>query len=157
MSKPAPVLALAALLASAVARAQAPPPSVEPPRSEACREADATLGKAKELLARKEVEGALEAVEAAKRGCPAPTAEYFLVHGDALAGLKRWNDAVMQYHEALRMKPDFAEAANALARVFYLSRRYEQAKAVLRNAESAGATVDPDLKKAVEEKLAKPK
>jgi len=159
MRRAAPVLALALALASAAATAQEPAsaPKAEAARPEACREADASLGKAKEFLARKDDEGALAAIEAAKKGCPEPTAEYFLVHGDVLAGLKRWNDAVMQYHEALRIKPACGDAANALARVFYLSRRYEQAKVVLRNAEAAGATVDAELKKAVEAKLEKPK
>jgi tetratricopeptide (TPR) repeat protein len=156
MRKPAPLLALAVLLASPAAGAQAPA-ATPPPRPEACREADAGLANARELLARKDDDGALAAIEAAKKGCPEPTAEYFLVHGDVLVGLKRWNDAVMQYHEALRIRPGYADAANALARVFYLSRRYEQAKVVLRNAEAAGARVDAELRKAIEEKLATPK
>lgn len=155
MRNPAPAFALAALLVASGAFAEESA-SAGTARPEACREADASVAKARELLAKKDGEAALEAIGAAKKACPEPTAEYFLVHGDVLVGLKRWNDAVMQYHEALRLKPGYGEAANALARVFYLSRRYEQAKVVLRKAEAAGAKVDTELRKAIEEKLARP-
>jgi len=150
----APALALACAAAFAATAREAERP---PARPSACREADATLAKARDLLAKKDYPAALAAVEAAKRGCPEPTSEYWRVHGDVLAGTKSWNDAVMQYHEALRRAPGCAEAANGLAGVFYVSRRYEQARVVLRNAEAAGAAVDAELKRAVEEKLAKPK
>lgn len=153
MRKLAPVVALACAAAlGAPARGAERPPS----RPEACREADATLAKARDLVAKKDYPAALAAVEAAKKGCPEPTSEYFRVHGDVLSGTKSWNDAVMQYHEALRLEPASAGAANGLARVFFVARRYEQARAVLRNAEAAGALVDGELKRAVEEKLAKP-
>lgn len=159
MRKPVPFLALAALLASAAAYAGKPAPArgVGPERSDGCREADAAALRARQLLAKDDDEGALEAVEAAKKACADPSAESFVVHGEVLVRMKRWNDAVMQYHEALRRAPGNAEAANGLAGVFYVSRRYEQARAVLRNAEAAGAAVDAELKKAVEEKLARPK
>lgn len=152
MRKTAPALALAALLACGAAPARG-----ETVRPEACREADAALVRARQLLAKADDGGALAAIEAAEKACPEPTAEYFVVHGEALVRLKRWNDAVMQFHEALRLAPASAEAANALARVFYVTRRYEQAKAVLRNAEAAGATVDAELKRAIEERLARSK
>ena len=153
MRKLAPVLALALAAGfPAPARDAERPPA----RSEACREADAAVARARELLAKKDYPAALASVEAAKKGCPEPTSEYFRVHGDVLAGTKSSNDAVMQYHEALRLEPASAGAANGLARVFFVSRRYEQARAVLRNAEAAGAAVDAELKRAIEEKLAKP-
>lgn len=156
MRTTASALTLAALLACGVARA-GDAPKGDAARPAACREADAAVAGARQLLAKADDEGALAAVEAAERSCPEPTAEYYVVNAEALVRLKRWNDAVMRFHEALRLAPANAEAANGLAGVFYLSRRYEQARAVLRNAEGAGATVDAELKRAVEEKLAKPR
>lgn len=155
MRTTAAALALTTLaFASGPAVAQSPPPADVTARAEECREADTALGKAKRFLEKRDDAAALAAIEAAKNACPRPTSEYFVVHGRALARTKSWNDAVMQFHEALRLEPGSADAANGLAEVFFVSRRYEQARVVLRNAEAAGAKVDAELKKSIEEKLA---
>jgi len=83
--------------------------------------------------------------------------EYRFIHGNALLRLKRLEEAAAQYDLALARRPGYAEAANNLASVYYSARQYARAKAVVEKAEAAGAVLNPELKKAIEEGLAKPR
>jgi Tfp pilus assembly protein PilF len=84
-------------------------------------------------------------------------AEYYFIHGNALLRLKRLDEAVAQYGLALERRPAYAEAANNLASIYYSARQYATAKAAVEKAEAAGAVLNPELKKAIEEGLAQPK
>jgi tetratricopeptide (TPR) repeat protein len=49
-----------------------------------------------------------------RSGESAPTAEQYLAFGDARWSIGDWDGAIAQYLEALRLKPDYAEAHNIL-------------------------------------------
>lgn len=99
---------------------------------------------------KREIERILQ--ETPATGAPLP-AEYRYVHGNILLKLKRPGEAAAEYGEALRLKPGTSEAANNLASLLYGARRYAEARSVLQSAESAGATLNPELKLAVEKAL----
>ena len=82
-------------------------------------------------------------------------AEYDFLHGNVLMRLGRYDVAVAQYGEALRKKPAYVEAANNLASVHHGKRQYGKALEVVQKAETAGARLNPELKRAIEEGLAK--
>lgn len=94
--------------------------------------------------------------EAPAVDAPVP-AEYFFLHGNVLLRTKRYDEAVVQYDEALKRNPAYADAANNLASLWYSARQYGKAKAVVEKAEAAGAVLNPELKKAIEDGLGKPK
>jgi serine/threonine-protein kinase len=56
------------------------------------------------------------------------------IRGNALSGLGRYPEAEAAYHEAIRLKPDFAEAHNNLGIVLVDQRRYPEAEAAYREA-----------------------
>jgi len=84
-------------------------------------------------------------------------AEYFFIHGNILLRTQKYPEAAAQYDEALKRKPDYGDAANNLASLYYSARQYDKALAVVEKAEKNGATVNPELKKAIQNDLAKPK
>jgi tetratricopeptide (TPR) repeat protein len=80
-------------------------------------------------------------------------AEYFFFHGNVLLRLQQYTEAAAQYDEALKINPGYADAANNLASLYYSAHQYEQALAILKRVEAKGATVNPELKKAIQDAL----
>ncbi len=84
-------------------------------------------------------------------------AEYAFVHGNVLLRLQRRDEAAARYEEALRIRPSYSEAANNLAALYLGAGRYEKALEVVSRAESAGSTVNPEMKKAISSALDQPR
>lgn len=84
-------------------------------------------------------------------------AEYAFFHGNVLLRMKRLDEATVRYEEALRVRPSYSEAANNLAALYVGAGRYEQALEVVSRAESAGATVNPEMKRAIASALQQPR
>jgi tetratricopeptide (TPR) repeat protein len=80
-------------------------------------------------------------------------ADYYFFHGNILLRLNRLDDAAAQYREALKVKPDHADASNNLASLYLSAGHPQVAMDILDQAEAQGATVNADLRKAVAEAL----
>lgn len=76
-------------------------------------------------------------------------AEYHFFHGNVLLRLQRVDDAVAQYREALKIKPNYPDAANNLAALYFAAKVPKLALEVIEQAEAQGVKVNPELKKAV--------
>ena len=76
-------------------------------------------------------------------------ADYRFFHGNILLRLNRLDDAAAQYREALRIKPDHADASNNLASLYLSAGHAQVAKEILDQAEANGVTVNAELKQAV--------
>ena len=76
-------------------------------------------------------------------------ADYHFFHGNILLRLDRLDDAAARYREALKVKPDHADASNNLASLYLDAGYPEVAKEFLDQAEAAGAVVNAELKQAV--------
>jgi tetratricopeptide (TPR) repeat protein len=76
-------------------------------------------------------------------------ADYHFFHGNILLRLNRLDDAALQYREALRIKPNHADASNNLASLYLSAGHAQVAKEILDQAEANGVTVNADLKQAV--------
>lgn len=81
--------------------------------------------------------------------------EYPFFHGNILLRLQKLNEAAAKYDEALRLDPGYADAANNLASLYYSAKQYQKALDVLTRVEAKGATVNPELKKAITDALPK--
>ena len=88
---------------------------------------------------------------------PEIPAEYDFLQGNVLLKMGGYTAAAAFYHEALHKLPAYAEAANNLASIYHAAGMLEIARDVVTKAEAAGATLNPELKKAIEEGLAKGK
>ncbi|HEY0787306.1 MAG TPA: tetratricopeptide repeat protein [Thermoanaerobaculia bacterium] len=82
-------------------------------------------------------------------------AEYPFFHGNILLRMQKFPEAVAKYDEALRINPGYADAANNLASLYYSAKQYQKALDVLTRVEAKGATVNPELKKAISDALPK--
>jgi len=82
-------------------------------------------------------------------------ADYHFFHGNILLRLNRLDDAAARYREALKAKPDHADASNNLASLYLSAGHPKVAAEILEQAEANGATVNADLKKAVQEALSR--
>jgi tetratricopeptide (TPR) repeat protein len=82
-------------------------------------------------------------------------AEYPFFHGNILLRLQKYPEAVAQYQQALTLNPGYADAANNLASLYYSAKQYQKAHEVLAAVEAKGATVNPELKKAIADALPK--
>ena len=80
-------------------------------------------------------------------------ADYHFFHGNILLRLNRLDDAAAQYREALKIKPDHADASNNLASLYLSAGHPKVALEILEQAEAKGAVVNADLKKAALEAL----
>ena len=80
-------------------------------------------------------------------------AEYFYIHGNALFRMGMLVDAAAQYQEALRLDPTHGNTYNNLALVSFSLGKYQEALDCLLRAEGAGVKINPDFKRAVEEKI----
>ncbi|HYN42306.1 MAG TPA: tetratricopeptide repeat protein [Thermoanaerobaculia bacterium] len=93
----------------------------------------------------------IERIRSAQRSDPNELpAEYSFFHGNVLFRLGRTAEAAAQYEEALRAQTGYSDAANNLAALYFGERQNEKALAVVSKAEASGATVNPELKKAIE-------
>ncbi len=81
--------------------------------------------------------------------------EYPFFHGNIFLRMQRFSEAIAKYDEALRIDPGYADAANNLASVYYAAKQYQKAAEVLSRVEARGATVNPELKKAITDALPK--
>ena len=91
----------------------------------------------------------------AQTGATAPPAEYAFFHGNILLRLQKYTEAVAEYEQALTADPQYADAANNLASLYYSAKQYPKALEVLNRVEAKGATVNPELKKAIQEAMPK--
>jgi tetratricopeptide (TPR) repeat protein len=76
-------------------------------------------------------------------------ADYQFFHGNILLRLKRLDDAAAAYREALRLRPDHADAANNLASLYLGAGHPRIAQEIVEQAERNGATVKEELKQAI--------
>lgn len=82
-------------------------------------------------------------------------AEYPFFHGNIFLRMQKFDEAVAKYDEALRIDPGYADAANNLASLYFSAKQYQKAFDVLTRVEAKGATVNPELKKAISDALPK--
>jgi tetratricopeptide (TPR) repeat protein len=69
--------------------------------------------------------------------------------------MQKFPEAIAKYDDALRIDPGYADAANNLASLYYSAKQYQKAAEVLSRVEAKGATVNPELKKAIADALPK--
>lgn len=82
-------------------------------------------------------------------------AEYHFFHGNCLFRLKRIPEAEEQYQAAIKTDPLYANAYNNLINLYYIQKRFTEAKSFLNQAEIHHVAVHPELKKAVNEAVEK--
>jgi tetratricopeptide (TPR) repeat protein len=82
-------------------------------------------------------------------------AEYSYLHGNLLIRQKRFEEALAEYEKAIVAEPKHGKALNNIANIYYMGRQYDKALAYIERAESVGAPVNPDFKKAVLKALGK--
>lgn len=104
----------------------------------------------KETLRR--IDELLRAPQPVKAGVPA---DYFYLHGNVLFRLKNYQEAYIQYLEAIKIEPCYVKAYKNLANLNFIGRRYKEALAYIERAEKCGAEVDGNLKKIVLKALGK--
>ena len=71
------------------------------------------------------------------------------MHGNILLRMGRLDDAEGQYRKAIAARPDYGEAANNLASLYYQAGKMDNALQVLEEAEQRGLPINAELKKAV--------
>lgn len=82
-------------------------------------------------------------------------AEYSYVHGNLLFRLKRFEEALAEFEKAVVADPKHGRALNNIANIYYMARQYERSLEYIGRAESVGAKVNPDFKRAVLQALGK--
>ena len=75
------------------------------------------------------------------------------INGNVLFKIARLTDAAEQYREAIRIDPRHSNSYNNLASVSFALKNYREALEWLTRAEAAGAEINPEFKKAVENKI----
>jgi tetratricopeptide (TPR) repeat protein len=78
-----------------------------------------------------------------------PPADFFYIHGNILFKIKRYKDSLDQYLEAVRINPQHGNAFINIANLNFMAKRYEKALFYLEKAESCGANINPDFRKAI--------
>jgi tetratricopeptide (TPR) repeat protein len=78
-----------------------------------------------------------------------PPADFFYVHANILFKLKKYKEAFDHYHEAVRINPQHGNAYVSLANMDYMAKKYQKALFYLEKAQSCGAQVNPDFRKAL--------
>jgi pentatricopeptide repeat protein len=76
-------------------------------------------------------------------------AEYSFVHGNILLRMNRLVDAEPQYLRAIEANPEYGEAFNNLASLYYQAGRLEEARKVLQDARNRGLPINQELERAV--------
>lgn len=78
-----------------------------------------------------------------------PPADFFYIHGNILFKIKKYKDSLDQYMEAVRINPLHGNAYINIANLNFMAKKYEKALFYLEKAESSGAKVNPEFKKAI--------
>jgi tetratricopeptide (TPR) repeat protein len=86
---------------------------------------------------------------------PQKSADYYYVHGNIYTKIKKYNDALTQYMEALEINPKHGNASNNIAHLYYLAGQYQKALSYLEQAESRGIKINQEFKKAIQKRLPK--
>jgi len=81
--------------------------------------------------------------------------DYFYFHGNIFFKLKRYQEAHVQYLEAVKVNPQHGNAYNNLASLHFMAKQYQEALNYLDQAEASGAKVNPEFKKAILKALGK--
>jgi tetratricopeptide (TPR) repeat protein len=76
-------------------------------------------------------------------------ADYCLIHGNILLRLERYNEAAAQYLQALKIDPGHSAATNNLASLLFQAGNPAKALELIEQGEANGATVNPELRKAI--------
>lgn len=82
-------------------------------------------------------------------------ANFHYIHGNVLFKMRRYSEAAEQYTHAINADPTHSNAYNNLSLVLFSLQKFDEALDCLIRAESAGAKVNPEFKKAVSEKASK--
>ena len=82
-------------------------------------------------------------------------ADYYYLHGNILFKMKKFQDAFAQYKEAIRVNPQYGDAYNNLANLYYMAKQYQKALDCLEQAEATGAKVNLEFRKAILKALGK--
>jgi len=82
-------------------------------------------------------------------------ADYCYQHGNILFRMKQFQEAQDQWLKTIEADPQHGKAYNNLANLYYMSKQYERALKYLEQAESHGADVNSEFKKAILEALEK--
>lgn len=82
-------------------------------------------------------------------------ANYHYIHGNIYFKMRRFFEAIEEYKKAIEIDPTHRTAYNNMSLVYYSMGKFQEAFDCLIMAESAGAQVNPDFKKALQEKLPK--
>jgi tetratricopeptide (TPR) repeat protein len=75
--------------------------------------------------------------------------DYYYVHGNILFRLKKYKDALGQYHRTVEKDPKHGNAYNNLASLYFMAKQYKRALFYLEKAESAGVRVNEKFKSAI--------
>ncbi len=69
--------------------------------------------------------------------------------------MKQFQEAFAQYKEAIRINPQYGDAYNNLANLYFMAKQYQKALDCLEQAEANGAKINPEFRKAVKKALGK--
>jgi glyoxylase-like metal-dependent hydrolase (beta-lactamase superfamily II)/Tfp pilus assembly protein PilF len=73
-------------------------------------------------------------------------AHYLYFYGNVLLNLRRYNDALQRYQEAIRLNPRHADAYNNIIAILYLAKEYSKALLFWQEAETQGLDEQLNLK-----------
>jgi tetratricopeptide (TPR) repeat protein len=82
-------------------------------------------------------------------------ADYYYVYGNIFFKMKQFQKAYEQWTKTIEIDPKHGNAYNNLANLYFMSKQYDQALKYLELAESSGAEVNPEFKKALLKALEK--
>lgn len=77
-------------------------------------------------------------------------ADYSYFHGNIYFKLKKYQEAHRNYVEAIKIDPAHGQAYNNIAILYYSSKRYKEALDYMNLAQTNGAKINPNFKKAIE-------
>jgi len=86
---------------------------------------------------------------------PVVPAKYYFYCGNCYLKMQKWNEAFAEYAQAIEIDPNYGEAHNNLAYIYYLAKQYENAWKHLQIAEECGAKINPKVKEMLQKELAK--
>jgi tetratricopeptide (TPR) repeat protein len=75
--------------------------------------------------------------------------DYYYVHGNILFRLKKYQDALVRYHQTVKRDPNHGNAYNNLANLYFMAKQYKRALFYLEKAGSTGVKVNEKFKSAV--------